>query len=597
MAAIHDQYEESPAGRAIESALLKRIWPFVRPHRRMLAIGMLFMPLASAATVVQPWLTKHAIDGGIATGDRRVLLTCAVLFLGALLAEFGFSHLQLRTMSWVGQLTVRDLRQALFAHVLRLDMGFYTRNSVGRLLTRVTNDVESIGEMFAAGIVALMADALVLLGIVVILFAINWKLALLGLALTPLLTGFAIWIRTQLRDVYADIRVKLARINSSLNENISGMELIQSYAREDLTLAEFNERNAGHRDANYRSILLDATLFAVVELASSLTIAGLLWFGGGDLVRGSITFGTLVAFIEWMQRFFIPLRDISAKYTVLQSAMASAERIFGLFDEVSAVRQPGNPKPAPRDWSQIELDNVSFHYLAAEPVLRNICLNIRKGESIAIVGATGSGKTTLVRLLYRCYDPESGAIRMDGTDLREMDLTSLRRMFAFVQQDVFLFSGSVRRNITLDDPAITPEKIRQAVEAVHADQFINKMPNGLDSEIRERGSNLSGGERQLLAFARALAHEPQILVLDEATSSVDPVTESLIQEAIQRLLKGRTSIIIAHRLSTIRQVDRIVVMHQGKIVETGPHEELLARGGFYSRLYKLQFEHELDEAA
>jgi ATP-binding cassette subfamily B multidrug efflux pump len=488
-------------------------------------------------------------------------------------------------MATTGQSAMRDLRRAVFAHVLRLHVGFFDRYPVGRLVTRATNDVENVAEMFSAGIVALVTDLLKMLGFAVALFLVNAKLALCTFVVVPFLAVAAILFRLKVREAFRMVRVRIARINTHIQETITGMKVVQLFTREARNLRDFDAMNASHRDAWKMSIRYDALLFSAVEAAQNITITIIVWYGTGIAEAGVI-----YVFIDWMRRFFMPLRDLSAKYSVMQSSMASSERIFQLLDTAPVVSEPAQPQRPPRGAGsgRVEFQDVWFAYQDQDWVLRGISFAVEPGEKVALVGATGAGKTTVIKLLTRLYDVTRGRILLDGVDVRELPQAELRRRVATVLQDVVLFSGSVADNIGLGRPDIGRDAIERAARSVQAHRFVEALPQGYDTPVRERASNLSAGQRQLLSFARALAHGADVLVLDEATSSIDRETEAMVQRGIHVLMERQTSIAIAHRLSTIRDVDRIYVLRGGRIVETGSHDELLAAGGLYQRLYRLQ---------
>ena len=581
---------EDVLGKAYDARLVRRLGTYLRPYRGLVAMSVLLVFAVGAVSLVQPYVLKLAIDGFIV--ERRVqgLGWPALAYLATLLAEVLLGYAQLYTLEKTGQNVVFDVRTQVFSHLQRLPSAFFDRTPVGRLMTRVTTDVESLNEAFTSGLVLILADLVKLAGIVVILLVMDWRLALVTFGIIPPMLVVSWFVRTRVRDAYREIRSFVARLNAFLQENVSGMRLVQLFRRQRTNMEEFRALNLEHRDAQLRGVFYESVFSAVAELIGSVALAAIVWAGGWRLLGGAITFGTLVAFIEYAGRFFRPVQELSQRYTIMQAAMASSERIFALLDTPAAIASPpGARRITARPRGEIAFEDVTFGYLPDQPVLRDVSFRIRPGERIGVVGWTGAGKSTLIRLLVRLYDVEAGRITLDGVDVRDYDLHDLRRAVGVVLQDHFLFAGTVGANIGLDDPAIGPERIRQAARAVRADRFIERLRAGYDEPVQERGANFSTGEKQLLSFARAIAFDPAVLVLDEATSSVDPETERHIQAALETLLRGRTSIVIAHRLSTVESADRILVLHHGRLREQGTHRELLARpDGIYRTLYGLQ---------
>lgn len=580
---------EEPLDRTVDARLLRRLLGFLGPHLPLTALALLFLLIGAVLTLVGPRLTQHALDVAIPAGDTGLLATLALVFLGALLLEFAADYAQALITTTIGQRVMLALRLRLFTHLQRLSIPFFDRHPVGRLMTRVTSDVETLNELFSSGLVTVFGDLFALVAIMAMMLAMDWKLALVAFAVIPLVWGVATVFRQRVREAFREIRVRLARINSFLQEHLSGMRVLQLFGRERAAAAAFDRLNREHLDAHLRSIRVYAFFFPVVEFLAALALGLLLWYGGVRTLGGTLTVGTLAAFIQLTRRFFQPLQDLSEKVNLLQGAMASSERIFELLDTPVTVREPEAPLALPVPVKgEVRFEGVWFRYGPEAPwVLRDVTFTARPGRTIALVGHTGAGKTTIISLLLRFYDPERGRITVDGVDIRRLPTRALRALIGFVQQDLFLFSGDILRNLVLDAP-IPEEAARLAAARVGADRFIHRLPEGYRHVLGERGRNLSMGERQLLSFARALARDPAILVLDEATSSVDTEAEAQIQEAVATLMSGRTSIVVAHRLSTILHADEILVLHHGEIAERGSHRALLARGGLYGRLYELQ---------
>ncbi len=609
MSGIGDQ-EELALGKVYDSDLVRRLWPFARPHWRYIMFSFLLIPLRGLLEVVPPLVVGAALNY-LVEGEVSSAVPLAEGFLQPHLGleplEWLFAVLitvavALLSLDWLrgwsmlvlGQKTVLDLRRHLFDHVQRLPMRFFDRYPVGRLVTRLTNDLESLAEMFSMGVVALIADLFVMAFFAYVVFTIDPRLAAVAMAIVPLLAIGAGIFRYKVREAFREVRVKIARLNAQLQETISGMKVVQLFAREARNMADFDRMNASHRDSWIRSINYDALLYSSVDLATNLTRALIFWYGARLMGRGEISIGTLYVFTDYMVRFFRPLMDLSGKYSIMQSSMASAERVFQLLDEEQEPPDRAGTEVAGK--GEVVFDHVTFSYGDA-PVLKDVSFRVAPGERVAFVGHTGSGKTTTLKLLARLYELEEGSIRVDGVDIREIPRDELRRHMAFVLQDVFLFDGTLRYNILLDSETAGEEELAAAVDATHVRPLVDRLPQGYEQPVSERGVNFSTGERQLLSFARALVRRPSILLLDEATSSVDTETEALVQDALHHLLEGKTSIVVAHRLSTIQDVDRIYVMHHGSICERGNHQELLAQRGLYWRLYQIQFAQQEGAAA
>jgi ATP-binding cassette, subfamily B, multidrug efflux pump len=587
MTAPHDELELS--GRPYDAALLRRLLGYLRPYRWLTAGAVFMLMTQSLLALVGPRLTEHALDVAVPKHDLGLLGLLAGLYLATLAGDFVVEYGGTLLTAYIGQRVMYDLRMQLFRHLQRLSIGYFDRHPVGRLMTRVTSDVETLNELFSSGVVTIFGDAFTLVAIMMMMLAIDVRLALVTFAVIPLVWLTARVFRRQVRQAFGDIRVRLARLNAFLQERLSGMRVVQLFGREEDTARRFGVLNREHLDAHLRSITIYAVFFPAVEVLTAVAMALLLWYGGLRVLDSTLTVGVLAAFIQYTRRFFQPLQDLSEKFNLLQSAMASSERVFALLDEPVTVREPDHPLHLPRPVrGEVRFEGVWFRYRPDGAwVLRDVSFTASPGQTIALVGHTGAGKTTIVNLLLRYYDPERGRITVDGIDIRELSTADLRSIIGFVQQDLFLFTGDILHNLTLDAP-ITPEAARQAARRVGADRFIERLPSAWHHELGERGRSLSVGERQLLSFARALALDPRILVLDEATSSVDAEAEALIQRAIAELMAGRTSLVVAHRLSTILHADEILVLHHGEIRERGSHGELLAQHGLYDRLYQLQ---------
>ena len=573
------------SAKLLDVELLRRIAPFALRHWKSLGISILLLPLTAGMQLVPPWLIKNAIDGPVADKDPAGLAPIAGLLLAALVLQYGLQFIQNFAMHIAGQGIVHDLRCAVHGHLLTLHDRYFKRNPAGRLLTRCTNDVEGIGEMFAAGFLTLFADLLLLAGICVALLLLNVKLALVTFAALPVLFMVSRWFQLALRGAYREIRSRVAVLNAWLQERIAGIQVIQLFAREERALTEFRTKSWELMITHLKSIKLDASLFAFVDMMGHLVAALLIWWAAGPIVESALTFGALVAFLDYVSRFFQPIRDLSQKFATMQSGLASAERVFGVLDETDRVPVADEPVQPVGFEGRVEFQDVVFGYVPNEPVLRGLSLLVEPGEKVALLGVTGAGKSTALRLINRTYDVESGAVSLDGNDVRILDPQALRRGVGVVPQEVVLFMGSLRENLTLGDGGVADAVLLDAVEKVGAAGIVERL-GGLDAQLAEGGRNLSAGERQLLAFARVLVYDPAILVLDEATSNVDTFSEERVQAAVSTAMAGRTAIVVAHRLSTIQEVDRIVVLKNGRVAEQGSHEELMASRGLYRTLYE-----------
>jgi ATP-binding cassette subfamily B protein len=586
-------HEEEVLGKAYDARLMRRLLTYLRPYRGQVLVATLAIVGHSALELVPPYLTKIVIDRYVPARDAGGVLAVAAVYLAALVAAFALEYTQTWLLQWVGQRIMFDMRMQIYRHLHRLDLAFYDRNPVGRLMTRVTTDVDVINDLFTSGVVSIFGDVFTLVGIMAMLVWMDARLALVAMSVLPLIWLLTQWFRTHVRESYRTVRTWIARINAYLNERITGMATVQLFRREARDCAEFVEIDRRYRDANVTSIFYYAVFYPAIEVVSALAAALIIWVGGAWVLGGSLTLGALVAFLQYSSRFFRPISDMSEKFNVLQGAMASSERIFALLDTNARVVAPERPAGAAVGavpaHPTIRFEHVTFGYVPGEPVLRDVSFEVRPGQRVAIVGATGSGKTTIISLLQRFYDVQQGRITIDGVDIRELDLQTVRGVFALVLQDVQVFSGTIADNVRLGNQTIDDAAVRRALEAVRVHTVVDRLAGGLSAQVAERGASLSVGQKQLLSFARALAFDRPVLILDEATASVDTDTEQLIREALRVVMHGRTTIAIAHRLSTIQDMDAILVLHKGELREAGTHQELLERRGIYHRLYQLQY--------
>ena len=605
-------HDEDVVGKAYDARLMRRLLVYLRPYTGSAILALVAIIANSVLQLAQPYLMKLAIDRFIPARDLAGVNRIAIWYLFVIAGGFCLEFTQTWLLQNTGQRIMFDMRMEIYRHLQRIDLRFYDRNPVGRLMTRVTTDVDVINDMFTSGVVSIFGDVFTLAGIMIVMLSMNWRLALVAFAVLPLIFLVTQWFRRHVRESYRTVRRLIARINAYLQEHITGMATVQLFRREARAYREFDAVNEAHRVANVESIFYYAVFYPAIEVISALAAALTIWFGGGAVLQGSLTLGSLVAFLLYAQRFFRPISDMSEKFNILQAAMASSERIFKLLDEPVSIVSPAiyrelaprSPKGegGPLEQGRIVFEHVWFAYNAtsgAEPdfVLRDVSFEVAPGQRVGIVGATGAGKSTIINLLLRFYDVTRGRILVDGVDVREMDLSDLRALFSLVLQDVHLFSGTIAENIRLGAAGISDEAVHRAAAAVHADAFVSRLPDGYASAVAERGATLSVGQKQLLSFARALAFDPRVLVLDEATSSVDTETEILIRDALQVLMSGRTTIAIAHRLSTIQDMDKILVLHKGQLRESGTHQELLAMRSIYYKLYQLQYRDQEREPA
>jgi len=581
--------QEEVLGKAYDARLMKRLIKYLKPYKYWVILAILLTIGVAMLSTVRPYLTKIAVDNYIVNKDPAGLKNIILILLATLIFQGLLQYTMTYLTQWIGQKTIYDLRMELFEHIQKLSMSFFDKNPVGRLVTRLTNDIEVLNEMFSSGIVMVFADIFIIGGILFFMFSLSWQLTLIALSVVIPLIYATVIFRKKVRTAFRDVRFFLAKMNSFLQEHISGILVVKIFSKEERTNEEFKKINYDHTTANKRSVLYYSVFFPVVELIGAVSGALIIWYGGGKVVEGVLTIGVLISFIQYSEMFFRPIRDLSEKYNIMQTAMASSERIFRLLDRKAIIRDPENPAEFNNCRGKIDFKNIWFAYVKEDYVLKDISFSIKQGEKVAFVGATGAGKSSIMNLLCRFYDAQKGEITIDGTNIRDIRQSDLRRNIGLVVQDIFLFSDSIGNNISLNNSEISQEKIKQAAEIIGIDNFIEKLPLAYGQNVKERGVTLSQGERQLITFARALAYDPKILILDEATSSVDTHSEILIQNAIDKLMQNRTSIIIAHRLSTIQKCDKIIVMHKGEIRETGTHQQLLEMGGIYSKLYQLQY--------
>lgn len=582
-------HEDEASGKGFDLLLIKRLIRYVKPHYRLVLFGVLFSIIASFLGPLRPYLSQIAIDDYIAIGNLEGLMWIGLLLIGILFAEVIFQMGLTYLTSWLGQLAIYDLRMDIFRFMQKLSLSFFDKNPMGRLISRVTSDVEVLNELFSSGLVAIFGDFFRLIFILVLMFITDWKLSLITLSVLPFMIYGSFLFRKKARESYLEVRGQVAKLMSFLQEHITGMTIVQIFNREERESKKFDSINADHRDAHIRGIFYYSVFFPAVDFLTSLALALIIWYGGGQVIQGAVSLGILFMFIQYVEQFFRPIRDLSEKYDILQRAMASSERVFKLLDRSDFVEKNEGTSSPDKVQGKIEFDHVSFGYNEGELILNDICFTVQPGEKVAVVGATGAGKTTIISLINRFYNYQKGQIKIDDTLIENYELSNLRSHVGVVLQEVFIFSGSIYENLTLGNHDIPLEKVKAISSLIGADEFISKLPGDYDYLLTERGGNLSSGQRQMLSFIRILLFNPAIVILDEATSSVDTETEFLIQTAIEKIMEGRTAIIIAHRLSTIDHCDKIMVMHKGLVKEMGTHQELLSMRGYYYRLYQLQY--------
>lgn len=581
--------EEEILGKAYDAKLMKRLLGYVKPYKHFVIFAILLNIVVAALGPVRPYLTKIAVDDYIANSDYNGLLLISLLLFGSLLFQAVVQYFLTYFTQYLGQKTLFDIRTQIFNHIQKLALKFFDRTPIGRLVTRATNDVEALGELFSSGIVMVFSDVFIIFWILGFMFFMDFNLSLVTLSVLPVLIYGTFLFRKKARESYRDVRLHLARLNSFMQEHVTGMSVVQIFNKENDEFNKFSQINYDYKQVNIKSIFYYAVFYPSVELLSSIAIGLIIWYGGGEIIQGTLTIGVLFAFIQYTEMFFRPIRDLSEKYNIMQTAMASSERVFKLLDNQTMIRNPENPVKLENVKGSIEFKNVWFAYNDEDYVLKDISFKINPGEKVAIVGHTGAGKTSIINILTRFYDINKGEILLDGINIEKLDKRDLRKYISIVLQDVFLFSGDIKSNINLYDEKIDDERVIEAAKLVGADKFIKQLPEKYNEEVKERGATLSVGQKQLISFARAIAYNPKILILDEATSSIDTESETLIKQAIEKLLIGRTAIVIAHRLSTIQNADKIIVLHKGEIRETGNHQQLLAKKGIYYKLYQLQY--------
>ncbi len=581
--------DEEVLGKAYDSRLMKRLLTYVKPYRKYVISAILLNVVVAAVPGFRPLLTEIAIDKYIAHSDYHGLFIISLILFGTLIVQSAIQYFMTYYMQYLGQRTIFDLRTQLFNHIQKLALKFFDKTPIGRLVTRATNDIEALNQLFSSGIIMVFSDVFTIIWILVFMFTMDVKLSFVTLSVLPVLIYGTFLFRRKAREAYRDVRLHLARLNAYMQEHITGMNTVQIFNKEKEEREKFSSINKDYKQANINAIFYYAIFYPGVELLSSVAIGLIIWYGGGEIIHNTLEIGVLIAFIQYTEMFFRPIRDLSEKYNIMQTAMASSERVFKLLDNKTFIHNAENPVHLDKVKGEIEFKNVWFAYNGNDYILKDISFKINPGETIAIVGHTGAGKTSIINILTRFYDIQKGSILLDGIDTRQIDKKDLRKYISIVLQDVFLFSGTVKSNISMSNEQIPFDKLLNAAKLVGADKFISELPDKYDEIVKERGATLSVGQKQLISFARALAYDPQILILDEATSSVDTETEILIQKAIEKLLIGRTSIVIAHRLSTIQSADKIIVLHKGEIRETGNHQELLAKRGIYYKLYQLQY--------